>query len=260
MTGYLIFPPARMNILVMGVDGRKGEGFVSRSDSIMLMGVYPTQMRVSLFSIPRDIFINVPNFGSQRINAINMLGEEKGKGKGPELLAEGIATSFDIHSNRYVRLDFTGFVNLIDAVGGITIDVEKTIVDYEYPTDDYGVKTIRFESGVQHMDGEQALIYARTRHTDDDHQRAKRQQQIMSALMAKLINPTTWPAVVRVLNQSLDTNLTILDIAGIAPPILLNIGRFDQLVLTGDYVLGTAKGNAIPNYKLLEIWLKGRFN
>jgi LCP family protein required for cell wall assembly len=216
-------------------------------------------LRTSILSIPRDLFIEVPGFGQQRINTVNALGEQRGQGQGVTLLADSLAQDFGIQVDRYARLQFNGFVELIDAVGGVTIDVERTIVDDSYPTADGGVTTVRFDSGVQHMDGERALMYARTRHADDDYQRANRQQQVISALMAKMANPLNWPGVVSVLNRSLDTNLTVVDLALMAPPVVLNAGRYDKLVIDRDYIIGTADGHAAPNYEKILPWLEGRF-
>jgi anionic cell wall polymer biosynthesis LytR-Cps2A-Psr (LCP) family protein len=103
------------------------------------------------------------------------------------------------------------------------------------------------------------LIYARTRHPDDDYHRAARQQQVLSALLAKLVNPANWTAALGVLRQSVDTNLTLWDMLTIAPPILLNRGRFEQLVIDRDYIKGTAQGNAIPDLQKILPWLNGRF-
>jgi LCP family protein required for cell wall assembly len=256
---YLVFPPPHIDILILGVDSRPGEGFVSRTDTIMLLGIDPAHLRTSILSIPRDVFIEVPGFGQQRINTVNVLGEEQGQGRGVDLLIASLAQDFGIHVDRYARLQFSGFVELIDTVGGVTIDVERSIVDDSFPMPEGGVTTIRFDSGVQHMDGERALIYARTRHADDDYQRADRQQQVVSALMAKMANPLHWPAVMAVLNRALDTNLTVLDLALLAPPMLLNAGRDDRLVIDRDYIIGTAEGRAVPNYEKIKPWLAGHF-
>ena len=133
-------------------------------------------------------------------------------------------------------------------------------MDNAYPTPDGGIMSIRIESGTQHMDGERALIYARTRHGSDDFRRAEHQQQILSAVAKKLTNPVYWPGVFRVLNQYMDTDMTVWDMLTIAPPILLNGGRFDQLVVDRDYILGTAQGHAIPNMEVLTPWIAERFD
>lgn len=257
---YLLFPPPHTDILVMGLDSREGEGFVARSDSIMLLGIEPRSLQVSMLSLPRDLFIDVPNYGSQRINTINMLGEVEQAGRGPGLLNEAIAFNFGIQAERYIRIDFETFVRLVDAVGGVTIEVQDTIVDEQYPTPDGGVMTIRFEAGVQHMNGEQALIYARTRHSSDDYERAERQQQVVSALAQQLANPLNWTGVANVLGQSVDTNLTITDLIRLALPVLVDAGRFDSLVINRDYLMTSNGGGTVPNYELILPWLEGRFD
>lgn len=260
LVAYIVFPPPTTNILVLGLDSREGEGFATRTDSIMLIGIQPKRLYVSLLSIPRDLFIDVPGYGMQRINTVNVLGELEQAGNGPVLLTHSIEQNFQIQVQHYVRLDFRMFVALVDAVGGLTIDVEKVIVDSAFPTEDGGVIQVRFESGSQTMDGERALIYARTRHGDDDYQRAKRQQQIVSALGAKLANPAHWPAALNVWRSSLDTNLSVWDAVRLLPPLVLNAGRFDRLVIDREYILGTAQGGAVPNYALLRPWITERFN
>jgi polyisoprenyl-teichoic acid--peptidoglycan teichoic acid transferase len=257
---YLVFPPPQIDILVMGVDSREGEGWLARADSIILVGINPSQLRVSLLSIPRDLSVDTPGYGMQRINAVNMLGEMEQEGRGPALLSEAVKQSFGVSMERAVRLNFNGFVELVDAVGGLTIDVERAIVDDLYPTADGGVTSIRFESGFQHMDGERALIYARTRHSDDDYRRAERQQQVVSALLGRLANPVYWPAALSVLNRSVDTNLTLWDMLRLAPPVILNRGRFEQFVIDRDKITATAEGVAIPDYDQLTPWLVGRFD
>lgn len=257
---YLIFPPPPTDILILGLDSRAGEGAAARTDSIMLLGIVPGQLQVSLLSMPRDLFIEVPGYGSQRVNTINLLGEQAATGSGPALLAASIQATFGVGVDRFVRLDFQGFVRLIDAVGGVTIDVERAIVDDAYPTEDGGTVSIRFDPGLQHMDGERALIYARTRHTSDDYQRAVRQQQIIGALAGRLLNPLVWPGALAALGSSMETDLTIGDMLGLSLPVLVNRGRFDQLVIDREWIVGSAQGHAMPNLERLIPWLRPRFN
>lgn len=256
---YIAFPPPAVNILVMGLDARDGEGWVTRTDSIMLVGVNPARLRVSLLSIPRDLFIDVPGYGMQRINTVNVLGEQAQRGTGPDLLGSSIGANFGVTPTRYVRLNFAGFVALIDAIGGIDIDVPYRIVDYDFPTTDNGTITVTFEPGLQHMDGERALIYARTRHADDDYHRAERQQQVVSAIASKLINPIYWGPAVVVLNQYSETDLNLWDMFTLAPTVLVNVGRFDQLVIDRQYIVA-ANGYTVPNYSAIAPWIHERFN
>lgn len=256
---YMLLPPAPLDILILGVDARPGEGYVTRTDSIMLVGVNPSRLQVSLLSIPRDLFIDVPGYGLQRINTVNVLGEQQAAGNGPMLLASSIAGDFGIGVDRYVRINFDAFVQLVDAVGGISIDVPRTIIDYEYPTEDGGTTVIRFDPGVQAMDGERALAYARTRHADDDYARAGRQQQVILALSSRLINPIYWPAALRILTGSIDTNLNFGDFVAVAPTVLVNAGRFDQLVIDRS-LIASQNGVAVPNYAALQPWIEDRFD
>lgn len=256
---YALFPPPRTNILVVGLDSRAGEGYQGRTDSIMLLGIYPGQLRVSLLSIPRDLFIDVPGYGMQRVNTINVLGEQEAPGQGIALLEQAIEQSFGVQIDRYVRLSFDGFTQLVDAVGGVTVDVERALVDHAYPDGDGGVISVQFDAGVQEMDGERALIYARIRHPDDDYRRASRQQQVLSALLGRLINPSRWPAALSAFSSAVDSNLSLWDVMAFAPPVALTRGRFEQLVIDRDYIQGTASGSAVPNYAALDAWLTGRF-
>ncbi|NPV68561.1 MAG: LCP family protein [Anaerolineae bacterium] len=257
---YLLFPPPALNVLVLGLDARAGEGFVTRTDSVMVMGVQPARLDVSLLSIPRDLFIETPGYGLQRINTVNVLGEQDQPGSGARLAAQAVAQSFHIPVDRYLRVNFDGFIALVDALGGIDVEVPSLLIDYAYPTDDFGTTTVQFEPGWQHMDGWQALAYARTRHADDDYRRAARQQQLMVALAQAVVRPGNWPrlpAAAAAFFQSVDTDLTPLDLLALAPTLVLDgaVGSIDRLVIDRDLIQRSPEGYAIPNYAALDGWL-----
>lgn len=256
---YLLLPPAPVDILVLGLDARPGEGYTTRTDSIIFVGVNPSRLSVSLLSVPRDLFIDVPGYGLQRINTVNVLGEMDQPGSGPALLSSSIAGDFGIQMDRYVRLNFDAFVQLIDAVGGISIEVPRTLIDYEYPTADGGTMVAHFEPGVQFMNGERALMYARTRHADDDYARAGRQQQVILALSSRLINPLNWLSAVSILTRSVDTNMTLFDFLTLAPTVLVNAGRFDHQVIDRSLIT-SSNGVAVPNFAALQPWIDERFD
>jgi len=263
LLGYILFPPAPLDLVILGVDARPGQGYLTRTDSVMVLNITPAEGKVSLLSIPRDVFITVPGYGEQRINTINMLGEQEAEGSGPALLKASIQQSFGVGVEHYVRLDFGGFVALVDAVGGVDIDVPKLIIDYEYPTPNGGVMTVRFDPGREHMDGERALQYARTRHQDDEYQRAGRQQQIVDALIKKLANPlhvTTWPRVWRAIQDHTDTDLSTWDMLRLAPGLLLGWPGREQRVLQREDLIGMKAGYWIPNYEQLLPWIEERFD
>ena len=257
--GFLLLPPPPIDILVIGMDSRGNEGAVARTDSIMVINVNADTVAVNVLSIPRGLFVDVPNYGSQMINTANFLGEVEQAGNGIPLLESTIEYNFGIQIDRYVRMDFAGFESLVDAVGGVYIDVPYVVEDFSYPTADYGTIHIRFEPGYQWMDGETALIYARTRHGDDDYRRAERQQQVASAFVSRAINPLTWAGLISALNQSVETNLSVLDLVTLAPTSVFNSGHFNQLVIDRDYILAGSKG-PIPDYAKLAPFISEHFD
>lgn len=252
-----LMPP--LDLLILGVDARSGEGYATRTDSIMVLGVQPRLFRVSLLSIPRDLFVNVPLYGARRVNTVNLLGELEEEGTGPALLRDALDETFGFRTDRYVRLNFTAFEALVDSVGGLRINVPKPIVDYQYPTENYGTMTVRFDAGWQHMDGETALIYARTRHADDDYGRAERQQQVVQALALKMLNPFNTASAFVAVNRHVDTNMNPLEMVLYAPSSLFGMVRFNRLVIDRDTILPGAQG-AIPNLEKLSPWIDPRFN
>jgi anionic cell wall polymer biosynthesis LytR-Cps2A-Psr (LCP) family protein len=121
-----------------------------------------------------------------------------------------VRENFGVPVGHYVRVDFDAFRAVVDAAGGIKVTVEERIVDNAYPTEDYGTMRIEIPAGEQHMDGELALQYARTRHASSDFDRAARQQHVVIALVRKLASPEglmRLPAVVSAGLGHLDTNL-----------------------------------------------------
>jgi len=121
--------------------------------------------------------------------------------------------------------------------------VEKYFIDYEYPTANYGVMTVEFQPGTQHMDGERALQYARSRHGTGDNDRAARQQQIITALIKKMLLPINWwrlPAVYAAFARNVTTDLTIVDAFTMAPAILFTgPNNFDRRVFDETMYYGT---------------------
>jgi LCP family protein required for cell wall assembly len=198
------------NILVLGLDERPQEIGPSRSDVIMLVGLNPDQHTVGLLSIPRDLFVWIPGQGEGRINTAHFWGEVESPGGGPALIAETIHQNLGVPVHGYVRLNFQGFVEVVDALGGVTIDVPEEIHDARYPTDDLRYTNITIPAGRQKMDGQQALIYVRTRYGYSDIDRVRRQQQVVAALLRRAASPAGWlrlPAAVRAVRNSVDTDL-----------------------------------------------------
>jgi LCP family protein required for cell wall assembly len=201
---------SRIHVLVLGLDRRPEQGYTVRSDVLMLVTGSPRGPELGLLSIPRDLYVEIPRHGKARINTAHFFGERQEGGGGPELAMETVSQAFDVPVQNYVRLDFDAFRGVIDAVGGIEIVVEERIVDNAYPTEDYGTKRIEIPAGRQHLDGERALQYVRSRHGSSDFDRAERQQKVMMALVRRLASPAGWPrlpAVLRAAMKHVQTNL-----------------------------------------------------
>lgn len=212
----------RTNIIILGLDRRPDQGTVVRSDTMILMTVYPSGPRIALLSIPRDLYVEIPGYGTGRFNAAHFWGESKAEGDGPVLAVQTVAQNFGVPVHHYVRVDFEGFRAIVDAVGGIDIVVEQPIVDDAYPTADYGTMRIEIPAGPQRMDAETALRYARSRHGSSDFDRAGRQQQILIALACRLLEPEVWPelpAVYQAVMDNVDTDVTGWDLLLLAPTL-----------------------------------------
>jgi LCP family protein required for cell wall assembly len=201
-------------MLFMGVDQRADESGPTRSDSLILAGLNATS-GAALVSIPRDLWVTIPGVGEQRINTALFYGHDPlDTDAGPLLAVRTVEQAFGRPVDRYLVLDFQTFVHLVDAVGGIQVNVPRPITDTQYPTPDYGITAIHFDAGPQALDGQQALVYVRTRHADDDFGRSERQQQVIQALAIRLAQPATWarlPEVLAVLQGGVQTNLTAAD-------------------------------------------------
>lgn len=177
---------------------------------MILATVDPANEQATLISIPRDLIVPIPGHGRQKINTAHFWGEVDDPGSGPRHAMQTVEGLFGVSIDYYVRVDFIGFERLIDAVGGIDLVVSRPIVDDAYPTADYGTKRLEIPAGPQHLNGEQALEYARTRHSDSDFGRGARQRQVILAAKEKAIQPANLPklpTLLRVVQQSVTTDI-----------------------------------------------------
>src|SRR6267378_7648062 len=125
--------------------------------------------------------------------------------------------------DRFAVVGLQGVRDVVDAAGGVDITVAQAIHDDSYPTDDYGYQTVDIPAGRQHMDGDTALKYARTRHQDSDFGRIARQQQVLAAVRSAMLSPMNWPripAVASAASQTIKTDLTPLDAIAVTAAVL----------------------------------------
>lgn len=182
-------PPSgtAINVLLLGIDRRPGETFPARADAIIVARIEPERRRIALLSLPRDLVAPIPGWGWSRINAATVYGElNPALGGGIALTRRTVSEFLSIPIDYTVAIDFTGFIGAIDAIGGVTIDVPVELYDPLYPTMDYGYTVAHFRPGIQHMDGERTLMYARIRHMDSDWERMKRQQAVIVAALTQV--------------------------------------------------------------------------
>jgi LCP family protein required for cell wall assembly len=172
----------RVNILLIGLDTRQPGD--SRSDTLILVSIDPAHKTVAMLSIPRDLWVPIPGFGENRINAAYQYGEtNNGPGGGPALVMQTVEQDFAVPVHYFAQVDFNGFRRIVDALGGVTVDVQRPLIDNEYPADyGYAYQRVYIPAGLQHMDGRTALQYVRSRHADSDLARNERQQSVLIAL------------------------------------------------------------------------------
>ena len=206
----LIKAKDKTTVLIMGVDVREDD--VGRSDTMMIATIDPKLDKASLLSVPRDTRVRIYGYGFDKINAAYAFG-------GEPLSEKTVENLLGIDIDHYVIINTKSFVKIIDAIGGVDIDVEKRMY-YEDPWDDDGGLYIDLYPGMQHMDGKTAVTYVRYRDSEGDIGRIHRQQKFMEACMDKIVSPdiiTKIPAVVREVVDAIETDMTfrqLLEIAG----------------------------------------------
>lgn len=193
--GLLLTKPS--TILVLGTDTGKSPSRrgLRHSDSMMLVRTDPDRHRISYLSIPRDLFVEIPGYGTSKINTAYQAG-------GPALALKTVRSLTGLDIDHVVIVDFERFKDLIDGIGGIEVNVPRPIQSnrFDCPYDAEGCATWdgwRFEKGRQHMDGRRALVYSRIRENrldpaDNDITRGERQQQVAQAVMDKLTGVGTF--------------------------------------------------------------------
>ncbi len=197
-------------VLIMGVDIRKDD--VGRSDTLMIATIDPRLDQATLLSIPRDTRVKIRGRGYDKINAAFAYG-------GVRLTESTVENFLGIDIDHYVLINTNSFVKIIDAIGGVDIDVEKRMF-YEDPWDDNGGLVIDLYPGEQHMDGKTAVTYVRYRDSEGDIGRVKRQQKFMAACMDKVTSPEIIPRIPKIAREVIDAIETdmslrqLLELAG----------------------------------------------
>jgi LCP family protein required for cell wall assembly len=190
------FAPLRTNILLLGTDDSPERGAVGRTDTIILATVVPLKPYIGMLSIPRDLWVNVPGVGEQRINTAYFFAEANAPGAGPGAALQTVRENFGVPVRYYALVHMFGLTSVIDALGGVDIDLASPVGG--------------FPAGTYHFNGEDALSFVRERSSSDDFSRMVRTQILLSAVIKKVISPAYWsalPQFVYSLTQVVDTNI-----------------------------------------------------
>lgn len=210
----------RINILLTGQGGIGHDGpFLT--DTIIMASIKPSTGQVAFVSIPRDLYVPIPGHGKRKINHANAFGEANRQGSGPELTKQVVEEVLDEEISYFVRVDFQAFVDVIDAIDGVRVHVDRSFTDYEYPAPNHEYQTISFTKGPQTMDGDTALTFVRSRHGNNgegsDFARSKRQQKVILALKEKLlsfstvVNPAKLKGIYDTVSDNIATDMPFSD-------------------------------------------------
>jgi len=198
-----------VNILLLGNGGANHPGG-GLTDVIQVLSINTRDDKALIFSIPRDLYVDIDGFGKHKINTAYVLGEQQGHGNGGKLAKKEVEQVLDIPIQYYIKIDFTGFIKIINLLQGIDICVEQPIND---PKTNTYVK-----QGCQHMDGEVALDYVRSRYSTSDFDRSGRQQEVLMAIKEKtlklnfLLNPLKLNQALNILVGHLNTDVELSEI------------------------------------------------
>lgn len=190
IAAYFLFP-SNQTILILGIDRSFENTAIGRSDTNILLGVRPLPGTVSVLSIPRDIWVNIPGYGENRINAAHFFGENDQAGTGPQLAVATIEDNFDLQVDHYVRIQLENFPQVVDAMGGVEIELETAMAGYP--------------AGTHLLNGTEALAFVRDRAGTDDFFRMAQGQVFLKSFMRTLLNPSSVSNLPGILIASLDT-------------------------------------------------------
>lgn len=193
----------KKNIIVLGVDERPEEDDPGRSDTLFVVMLDTSNKNVSLLSIPRDTRVHIPKYGFDKINHAYPLGGQK-------LTQRTVEEFLGVKVNNYVMVDFKGFKGLVDAIGGVDIDVEENM----YYRDSWDGFTVDLKKGKQHMDGNTAIQYVRYRDEEGDIGRVKRQQRFIMAMYEKIASEDLLkhiPGLAKQLTSMIKTDMNVAD-------------------------------------------------
>ncbi|MBI3958474.1 MAG: LCP family protein [Chloroflexi bacterium] len=208
------------NMLLLGTDRRPEDGSW-RTDSLMIIGIDRTYNRAAVLSIPRDLYLPIPGYGTARINQVDYLGEKVlgTPGGGPALLSQVVEETMGLKTSHWVRVEMSGFEQVVDALGGVTVDLDCPFYELIYDLDEQSWDYFTLPAGENLLDGQSARWFVRLRLIESDFGRARRQRQFLWALRDQALNtnlllrvPELWSAF----QQMFGTDLALLQMLDLA--------------------------------------------
>jgi LCP family protein required for cell wall assembly len=197
LAAYFLLP-GRQTILILGID-RAFEGTsIGRSDTNILLAINPLTGKANAVSIPRDLWVPIPGYNENRINTAHFFGEGEAPGNGPTLAVTTFEQNFNTDIDHYLRIQLEKFPAVVDALGGVEIQLERQMAGYP--------------AGTHLLNGEQALAFVRSRAGSDDFSRMAQGQIFLIALMQRLMQPDSWfrlPQLVAASAQMIDTDIPL---------------------------------------------------
>lgn len=239
----------RVTVLLLGIDERESENGPWRTDTMILLTIDPTTNRAGMLSIPRDMWVEIPDYGSyDRINTAYFRGDADNYpgGGGPALAMKTVQQNLGVTVNYYAAVNFQAFISIVDLLDCVPINVPETIDDPDYPAmTGSGYDPFYVEAGDHCMDGETLLKYARTRATfGGDFDRARRQQAVLYAVRDHVLSTgqlssliAQSPEIYATLQDNIRTNLTegqIVELVRLAAGI--SDDKICSAVIAGDYI------------------------
>ena len=207
------YPKTQVRIMVLGSDARPGGGY--RTDIMMMVTINPGSGSVTALSFPRDLYVNIPGWGMNRINTAMEFG-------GFAELQATLETNFGVRPNHYILTTFNSFLSIIDSLGGVDVVASQPLYDKckNIKTPIARNNYCNVPVGTTHMNSDLALWYVRSRHTTSDLDRERRSQEVFQAMFQKLFSLKALTRISELYDlyrKNVETDLTLSDIIGLAP-------------------------------------------
>lgn len=243
----------KTNVIVLGLDYVEAGSSAARTDTIVLTSFQPLKNRIAMVSIPRDLWVKIPGVGENRINTAHFYAEAEQPGSGPSAAVGVVEQNFAVDIDYYVRIRFEGFVDIVNAMGGIDIQLPEAMAGYE--------------AGSHHLTGRKALAFVRDRANSDDFFRMSHGQIMLKALFKNALNPLKWPRlplVVSAVFKSVDTNIPVWKWPSLGIQLLIHgPDGIESYIINREMVtpFTTDQGASVllPNWDLIHLLIQQVF-